>query len=101
MKWRRGDGRNIIADTGHVIRHDRDIYGVDTYHAYAPAGSGTVDVAALQRIAAVFDCDQTNVEIAQRSARAKLGVFSDPEEARDRCEQDTIRSGARVAQTRL
>lgn len=101
MKWRRGDGRNIVADTGHVIRHDRDIYGVDTYHAYAPAGSGTVDVAGLQRIAAAFECDQTNVEIAQRSARAKLGVFADPEEARDRCEQDTIRSGARVAQTRL
>jgi hypothetical protein len=99
--WRRGDGRNIIADTGHVIRHDRDIYGVDSYHAYAPVGSGTVDIAALQRIAAVFDCNQTDVDIAQRSARAKLGVFSDPEEARDHCEQDTIRRGIGVAQTRV
>lgn len=101
MKWRRGDGRNIVADTGHVIRHDRDIYGVDSYHAYAPAGSAAVDVTALQRIAALFDCDQTNVETAQRSARAKLGVFSDPEKARDRCEQDTIRRGIGVAQTRF
>ena len=101
MKGRRGDGRNIIADTGHVVRHDRDIYGVDSYHAYAPAGSGTADIAALQRIAAVFDCNQTDVEIAQRSARAKLGVFSDPEDARDKCEQHVVRSSARMAQTRV
>ena len=101
MKWRRGDGRNIISDTGHVIRHDRNTYGVDSYHAYAPVGSGTVDVAALQRIAAVFGCDQNAVNIAQRSARAKLGVFSDPETARDKCEQDVTGCRTRMAATRV
>lgn len=98
MRWRRGDGRNIISGNGYVIRHDRDAHGVDTYHAYAPPGSISVDIESLRRIAEVFGSSDQDVEIARRAARMKIGAFFCPEQARDQCDKfDATKGRARLA----